>query len=161
MARISAIAILGKQTRALASKGALLWHIPEDLKRLKALTWGHPLIMGRATFTAIGKPLPDRTNIVLTSGTEQLHPDIIQCTSLEEGIEQARKLDDDEIFIFGGGQVYTQALPVTDRLYLTVVDDDSPGDVFFPDYSEFTNVIEELHNEHEGLSYSFLTLERP
>lgn len=159
-ARISIIAAVG-ENRELGKGNKLIWRIPADLKRVKELTTGHPIIMGRKTFDSIGHPLPNRTNIVL-SRTPVAIEGCTVVSSLEEALETARTIDTEEIFVFGGGQVYEMAVPHTDRLYLTRVHKTDPdSDAFFPDYTEFTKVISsEEYLEHEP-PYTLLTLERP
>lgn len=147
--------------------GKLLWHIPEDMKRFKELTMGHPVIMGRKTFESIvsyiGKPLPGRTNIVVTRNAEYTYGDVITAPTLEEALENARVLDTKEIHIGGGSEIYRQALPFVDRLYLTVIHDEKEADSFFPAYEkEFTKIIsQETHETVDGLVYEWLTLDRP
>lgn len=166
---ISAIAAIGKN-RELGKGGELVWRVSDDLKRVKQLTMGHPLIMGRKTYESIGKPLPGRTNIVVTRDDTYEAPGCVVMHSLEEALKEARAIEDMEIFIFGGAQIYTEALPYTDRLYLTVVNDtDSEADSFFPKYDEFTQpdspagftkVVERKEHAQDNLSYTWLTLER-
>ncbi len=169
-ARICAVVAIGKN-RELGKEGKLLWHIPDDLKRFKELTLGHPIIMGRKTFESIvsylGKPLPGRTNIVVTRHPgdmmEIVSPssDVIVVSSLEEGIEKAKTLDNEEIHIGGGAQIYEQALPYIDKLYLTLVDDEKEADTFFPPYEkEFTKKAFEEKREWNGLEYKWVDLER-
>lgn len=159
--RISIIAVIGADTRALGKDNKLLWHISEDLKRFKKLTTGHPVIMGRVTYESIGKPLPDRTNIIVTRNEIFRAPGCKIASSLEEAIEMAKEIDNEEIFIIGGAEIYKLGLPLTDRLYLTLVDSEKPGDVYFPEYyNEFTKVIEEEQSFQEGLSFTYVTLER-
>lgn len=166
--RISAIAALSDKTRALGKGNQLLWKIPDDLKRLRAITMGHPLIMGRKTMEHVlataGKPLTGRTSIVVTRDKSLSPQGFITVQSLDEALEKAKQSPggDEEIFIFGGGQIFTLALPITNRLYLTVVEDNPEADAFFPDYSEFTKVIQKSEKmQSEGLNYYYLTLERP
>ncbi len=149
----------------IGRNNALLWHIPDDLKRFKQLTLGHPVIMGRKTFESIvsvlGKALPGRTNIVVTRDMDWKFDGVIAMHSLEEAVERAKEIDSEEIFIGGGTQLYTQALPLVDRLYLTLIDDDKEGDSYFPDYErEFTKIISEESGEWDGLRYRWVTLER-
>ena len=163
-ARVSIVVAIGRN-RELGLDGKLLWHIPEDLKRFKALTLGHPVVMGRKTFESIvailGKPLPGRTNIVVTRDTNYTYEGVIVVHSLEEGLEKAHELDQEEIHIGGGAELYKQALPFVDRLYLTLIDDTKEADTFFPEYEqEFVNKISEESHEHEGLKYSWVTLEK-
>lgn len=164
-AKICIVVAVSKTSRAIGNKGKLLWHIPEDMKRFRRLTMGHPVIMGRKTFESIvgysGGPLSGRTNIVITRNPAYTHEEVIVVSSLEEAFEKARMLDTEEIHIGGGADIYTRALPFVDRLCLTVVDSEpAEADTFFPDYSKFTKVVERESREHEGLTYEWLTLER-
>ena len=154
---INIIAAITHPAGVLGKDNKLLWHIPEDLKRFKALTTGHPIIMGRKTFESIGRPLPNRTNMVISRSKNIAIPEIITCASLEEAIVEAKKIDD-EIFIIGGGQIYEQALPLADKLYLTLVHAEFEGDTFFPDYSMFSKKISEQKKEAQPYSYTFLEL---
>ena len=148
--RVSIIAALGKN-RELGRGNDLLWRIPDDLKRFKSLTLGHPVIMGRKTFESIGKPLTGRTNLVVSRSS----------LSFENALAQAKKLDDKEIFIIGGAQIYAAAFPHADRLYLTLIDDTKDGDVFFPEYEKlFTKKLSEEIRELNGLTYRWVDLEK-
>lgn len=162
--KVSIVVAMSKNRRAIGSGGKLLWHIPDDLKRFKEITRGHPVIMGRKTFESIisylGKPLPGRSNIVVTRNKDYHFEGTIIVHSLEEALNRARELDTEEIFIGGGSEIYKQVLPYADRLYLTLVDDEPEADSFFPDYSEFTHVIEKETRDRDGLVYEWLTLER-
>jgi dihydrofolate reductase len=163
--RISAVVAVSKQTRAIGNNNKLLWNIPEDLKRFKKITIGHPVIMGRKTFESIlailGKPLPGRKNIVITRQKDYdgRGADIVE--SLEAGLAVAKQTDTQEIFIGGGQQIYEQALPNIDRLYLTLIDSEVVGDTFFPEYIKlFTKEIEREEREYNGLHYTWITLEK-
>lgn len=166
--RISIVAALGDgrlHTRVLGKDNQLLWHIPDDLKRFKMLTLGHPVIMGRKTFESIvavlGKALPGRTNIVITRDAEWTYPDVLVAHSFEDALAKTKELDSEEIFIGGGGQIYAEALPFVDRLYLTLIDDDKEGDSFFPSYQDsFTKVLSSESREWEELKYQWIDLER-
>jgi dihydrofolate reductase len=164
--RIAIVVAMSRTTRAIGNQGKLLWHIPEDLARFKQLTMGHPVIMGRKTFESIlsyiGKPLPQRTNIVVSRDTTYSYPGVMVLNNLEEAIENARVIDLEEIHIGGGAQIYADALPFVDRLYLTLIDDEPVADTFFPQYEHlFTKVIaQEKHETKEGLVYEWITLER-
>ena len=157
--QINIIAALGRN-RELGKQNELIWRVSADLKRVKALTTGHPIIMGRKTYESIGRPLPNRTNIVISASVKEIEGCLV-CGSFEKALEAARAIDPEEIFIFGGASVYERALPHTDRLYLTLVDaEDSDADTFFPDYKEFNKVIEkETHMGHEP-PFTWVTLER-
>jgi dihydrofolate reductase len=159
MANISAIAALGKNNLIGRTDG-LVWRIPEDLKRFKALTMGHPVIMGRKTYDSIGRALPGRTNIVITKNKDFSAEGCIVANSVDEAIEKAKEAGEGEIFIIGGGEIYKQALPYTDKLYLTLVKDSQDGNVFFPDYSDFTKETFREEREYKGLKYSWVDLER-
>jgi len=159
-ARVSAIAAIGKN-RELGRGNELLWRIPEDLKRVKALTMGHPLIMGRRTYESIGKPLPGRTMIVV-SRTQAEIPGCTVAPSIEAALEYAHGIEKEEIFIFGGAQIYEAALPYTDRLYLTLIDaEDAEADTFFPDYTEFSAVIKKEQVPQGVPAHEIVVLERP
>ncbi len=159
---ISIIAALGKDTRVIGSNGKIPWHIPEDFKRFKALTMGHVIIMGRKTYESIGKPLPGRINIIISRNPDFKAPtECIIAHSLTEALEVARKIEKDEIFIIGGQSVYEEALPLADKLYLTLVETKVGGDTFFPDYTSFTKIIKKIKNNPSNeLSYTFIELEK-
>jgi dihydrofolate reductase len=160
---VNAIVAMG-ENRLIGSANGLLWYIPNDLKRFKTLTSGHPVIMGRKTFDSIlkilGKPLPNRTNIVVTRDESWRHEGAVVAHSLEEAVQKARGLDE-EIFIIGGAQIYEQALAKTERIYLTLIADAKEGDAYFPAYEHlFTKKLSEEFGEYHGLKYSWITLER-
>jgi len=171
--KISIIAAIGKN-RELGKDNRLLWHIPEDLKRFKKITTGHVVIMGRKTFESLGRPLPNRVNIIITrdknyqikkdnsSIDRSIEPKTRICISLEEAIRLAKKLkpDDNEVFIIGGGQIYKQAINIADKLYLTVVEGEFDADTFFPDYSRFNKVLYKKTGQTDKYCYEFLELEK-
>ncbi|WP_221394073.1 dihydrofolate reductase [Dyadobacter sp. NIV53] len=109
----------------------LIWRLPDDLKRFKKLTTSHPIIMGRKTFDSIGKPLPGRTSIVVTRNQDFKMDGIVIVHSFEEALKEAGKLDTNEVFVIGGGELYKMALSVADRLYITEVKTTIEGDTFF------------------------------
>ena len=160
---ISVIAAIS-ENRAIGKNNQLLFRIPEDLKRFKTITSGHPVIMGRKTFESIGQPLPGRTNIVVTHDRNFHAQGLIVVHSLQEAIKSAfakATADKKEIFIIGGASIYAQALPFADKLYLTLVNQEYPeADAFFPDYSEFNKIISEEKRTYDGLAYTWVTLER-
>tara|TARA_B100000745_G_scaffold300510_1_gene254859 strand:- start:5872 stop:6429 length:558 start_codon:yes stop_codon:yes gene_type:complete len=160
-APIVIIAGMGRNTRAIGRENGLLWHVPEDLKRFKRLTLGHPIIMGRKTFESIleilGKPLPGRTNIVITRDEDYRHDGVVVCHTLPDALKKAQEEHPEEIHIGGGAQLYEQVLPYTNRLHLTFFDDDQEGDVHFPDFTEnFTVIKEHQMQEHDGLTYQWV-----
>lgn len=158
-AKIIAIAAIG-QNRGLGKDNNLIYKIPEDMKHFRDATLGHPIISGRKNFESMGRALPGRPTIVVTRDTSYAYEGVTVVHTIEDAIAKARELDQEKIFIIGGGEIYKAALPYTDTLDLTLIDDEKPADVFFPEYPEFTKVISEEKKEHEGISYSFVTLER-
>lgn len=162
--RVSAIAAVSAGKRAMGMNNKLLWRIPGDLPRLRTLTMGHPLIMGRKTMEHIGgKPLPGRTNIVVSRNATLSVNGFVMTGSVAEALENAKSAEGgEEVFVFGGAQIYTVALPYTQRLYLTIVHDEPPADAFFPDYSEFTKIVEKSEEMLFGeIKYQYITLEKP
>ncbi len=161
MPKISLIAAIASENRALGKGNRLIYRITEDLERFKKITLGHPVIMGRKTFESIGHPLPNRTNIIITRDPNYTVLGCIIVHSLEEALKVAGKKEPEEIFIIGGGQIYQESINLADRLYLTIVEDNPEADTFFPDYSEFKKVIfDSGEKQSEGLKYRFLDLER-
>jgi dihydrofolate reductase len=157
--RINIIAAIGRN-RELGKKNELIWHIPADLKRFRALTMGHPIIMGRKTFESIGRPLPGRTNIVVSETITDI-PGCIVSNTLHHALADAEEMDRQEIFVIGGTQIYKTALLYANRLYITRIDAEDPeADVFFPEYSDFSNVIDRTPGAEGDFRYEWLTLER-
>jgi len=136
---LSLIVVIGKN-RELGKGNKLLWHIPEDMAWFREKTMGHPVIMGRKTFASIGRPLPNRVNIVITRDPLFQAEGVTIVHSLEEAIEKTKETKNDEIFIIGGANLYEQAILIADKLYVTEVDALRPdADTFFPKYkSRFT-----------------------
>lgn len=160
--RISGIAAI-TENRAMGKENGLMFHLPGDLPRFKKITFGHPVIMGRKTFESkeINKrSLPGRLNIVITRDSNYDGNGATVVTSLEQAIQIASNTDQEEIFILGGAQIFTEALPKIDRLYLTMVKGNYEGDVYFPEYLEFTKIIEDIPMKSDNFTYDFLTLER-
>ena len=150
------------QNGTIGDKNSLLWHIKEDMRFFRTTTSGHAVIMGRKTFESLGsKPLPKRTNIVITRQDVEFEG-AVTAHSLQEAIAMAE--GDEEIFIIGGAQIYAQALECADRLYLTLVEKDYEGDTSFPeiDYRYWQLVAEQRHERGEEYEYpfSFLTFDK-
>lgn len=156
---IALIAAVSKNG-VIGKNGGLPWKISSDLKRFRQLTAGHPVIMGRKTYESIGKPLPERTNIVITRDSHYPAPGCIVVSSIEKAVEEAKKIESEIIFVIGGGEIYRTALPFADVLYLTLVHAEMNGDAFFPDYSEFKKVLASEEGEEGVWRYSFLKLTR-
>ena len=159
MVKISLIAALS-ENRAIGKDNKLIFRISEDLKHFKKITSGHPVIMGRKTYESIGRPLPNRTNIVITRDKTYLAQGCKVVHSLNEALEAAKKVEDAEIFVIGGGQIFKEAIKIANKLYLTLVEGKYEGDTFFLDYSEFKKVVSEESHESEGYKYRFLEIER-
>ena len=159
--KISMIVVVGKN-REIGCNNQLLWDIPEDMKRFTRLTKNHVIIMGDKTFESIGKPLPNRTSVIITLDEKYKAPKECHVVhSIEEAKKKAEELDDKgEVFIIGGGTIYKLFLPLTDKLYITEVDDAPKADTFFPDYSEFKNRVYEETHETDDLKFTFLELTR-
>lgn len=158
---ISIIAAVG-QNRAIGKDNKLLWHISADLKKFKSLTTGHAIIMGRKTFESIGKPLPNRTNIIVSRNENYKIDGCITLNSLDNALKQAK--DESEVFIIGGGELYKQALPLAHKMYLTMVFDDFDADTFFPEFDEdewiVLNEIVVLPDESNSYHYAFKEYQR-
>lgn len=149
----------------IGKDNGLLWHLPDDLKRFKRLTLGHPVVMGRRTWESLPekvRPLPGRTNVVVTRDAAYEAPGALVAHSWEEALAAAQRAEGaEEIFVIGGGELYKAALPDTQRIYLTLVDDPTPGTVYFPVYeTDFTNTISEELHEENAYHYVWKTVER-
>ncbi len=159
------VVAMSKKNRGIGKDNRLLWHIPEDLKRFKALTYGHPIIMGRKTFDSIlailGKPLPGRTSIVLTRDETYTPEGALVAHSLEEAILLAQKERPEEIHIGGGAELYRQALPYVKKLYVTWIDDEVDADTFFPPFEdEFAITKTSPVMTHKDISFEWVDYER-
>jgi len=160
------IVIIGAvaQNRVIGNKGKIPWHISEDLKHFKRVTLNHPVIMGRVTYEEIinvlGKPLPERVNIVISRTLDKNKDDIVITNSVEEAIEEAKK-HSDRVYVIGGQKIYEQTIALADRLEITKVHQDFEGDAFFPEIhmEEWKEVAKE-DKENDGIKYSFVSYER-
>lgn len=141
----------------------LLWHLPADLKHFKQLTQGHPVVMGRRTYDSIGRPLPGRTNIVVTRQPDWHADGVTVARSVPEALAIARQLDE-HVFVIGGAEIYRQVLPAADTVYLTEVHHVFDGDVTFPELNraEWREESRERHepDERHAHAFSFVTLRR-
>jgi dihydrofolate reductase len=159
--KISAIVAMG-ENRAIGFQGNIPWHLSADFKRFKELTMGHPIVMGRKTFESIGKPLPGRTNIVITTDPSYVVEGCVAAHSLEEALAATGAAD--EVFIIGGAQIYELALPKVQTLYLTKVHGAFEGDTFFPvlNEAEWNLIGSEDHakDEKNDADFTFLIYER-
>ncbi len=155
---ISIIAAVAKNG-VIGHENGLPWYLPEDLKRFKELTTGHPVLMGRKTFDSVmrrlGKPLPNRLNILVTRDESyKVPPEVIVYTDLKQAIEDYK---DKNLFIGGGGQIFEQTIDKADTLYITHVDFESKGDSFFP---KIDRSIWDLSDEEKHESFSFAIYRR-
>ena len=139
----------------IGDRNRLLWHISEDLRRFKALTSGHPVVMGRKTWESLGRPLPNRTNVVITRQELALEG----CTVVHSLAEALALFPDEaEVFVIGGAQIYAEAMPLADRFYLTRVGHAYAGDTRFPDWNpaEWQLVASEAHPCGVDYPYPFV-----
>ncbi len=152
---ITIIAAIGKNN-ALGKDNQLLWRLSKDLKHFKSLTENHPVVMGRKTYESIGKPLPNRTNIVVSRKENWFQENILIVSKLKEAIKFAKKIDED-IFIIGGGEIYKQTMELADRLEITLVEEDFEADTFFPkiDPEIWEKTNEEFHQKDEKNDHDF------
>ncbi|MTB49651.1 dihydrofolate reductase [Lewinella sp. W8] len=159
-------AIVATDRRGTIGKdGQIPWYLPADLKFFKRTTLGHPVIMGRKTFVSIGRPLPKRTNIVLTRDAFFMATGAVVTHSLREALAHPAVTEAEEAFIIGGGELYAASMDLVDTVYLTIVDADIPdGDAFFPklDPTYWQEVWSEAHrpDEKNELAYRFSRWER-
>lgn len=155
---ISSIAAMSLN-RTIGYQGKIPWHIPGEQQRFKAITWGHAIIVGRKTHESIGKPLPGRTNIVITRQKNCEAPGCIVVHSLEDALNNCLP-NETEAFIIGGEQIFRLALPLVQRIYLTTIQKEFQGDAFFPEFSptEFIEIQSEYLNA--SLGYRFSIFER-
>jgi dihydrofolate reductase len=163
--RVTLIAALARN-RVIGTRNALPWRLPADLRRFKAVTLGHPVIMGRRTHESIlvslGRPLPGRVNIVVTRAPDYAAPGCIVAASLEAALAAAAPAK--EVFVIGGAEIYRAALPLADRLHLTEIDADYEGDARFPEFAptEWKEISRAPHppDEEFASSYAFVVYER-
>ena len=173
--RVSALVAMARN-RVIGRNNALPWHLPPDLKRFKSLTMGHPIIMGRKTYESIGRPLPGRTCIIVTHRAGYEVPGAVVVDSLAEALRAAdakaqesfsnRSIAVSEVFVIGGADVFPQALPLCDRIYLTEIQADFEGDALFPQFDrvEWDETSRERcrwDGEGDGgFDYQFVVLDR-
>ena len=152
------IVVAMNQDRVIGKDGGLPWHIPEDLKHFREVTTGHAIIMGRVTHDSIGRPLPNRHNIVISRRMNAQFAGCDTVDTLEGAIKLARRQGDTEPMIIGGASIYTLALPLCTRIYMTEVDMQVDGDTFFPeiDLSEWRETARRFGRS----GVTFKTLER-
>ncbi len=149
--------------RAIGLDNKMPWHLSADLKKFKAITMGSPIVMGRKTYESIGRPLPGRSNIIISRNLDYQQTDCLVFNDIKTAIAASSK-DAEEIFIIGGAELYKATLPLADNLYLTLINQEFTGDTFFPeiDFKAWSEVSREDISDDPSVnfSYSFLKLSR-
>jgi len=159
--RLAAIAALA-HNRVIGIENRLPWHLPEDLRHFKVLTLGHHIVMGRKTYESIGRPLPGRQTVIVTRDSAYAQPGCHIAHSIDAALVLAARAGEDEVFFVGGAALYAQVLPRADRLYLTEIQADYPGDAYFPalEAAQWREMARERHTSTTGLVYDFVTYQR-
>lgn len=151
--------VAASENNAIGKNNQLLWNLPNDLKFFKNTTWGFPIIMGRKTFESVNKPLPGRTNIVVTTNPNWSFENVLTVTNIKDGIEKAATTNSKQVFIIGGGEIYKQSMAVADNIYITRVHVTLDGDTFFPVIDEriweLTSNEDFVADEKHSYAYSF------
>jgi dihydrofolate reductase len=157
--RVSIVAAVARN-RVIGRDNAMPWHIPGELARFRQLTMGHTIIMGRRTHESIGRPLPGRRNLVVSRDPGFAAAGCEVVSSLQAAISACA--DAAEVFVIGGAQIYAMAIAVADRLHLTEIQSDFPGDTWFPDYdaAAWRELARERHLAPEGFNYDYVTYVR-
>ncbi|TDG34956.1 dihydrofolate reductase [Pedobacter changchengzhani] len=157
------IAVAVGENFEIGKNNQLLWHMPADLKYFKQTTSGHTVIMGRKTFDSVGKPLPNRRNIIITRDKNLKIDGVEVANSFDEAIE-ITKNEEQQVFIIGGSEIYRQALPSTTTLYLTTIHNSFDADTFFPEFNknEWEVISKQAHkaDEKNKFDYTFEVLKR-
>lgn len=148
---ITLIAACSKN-RVIGKDNQLVWHLPDDLKRFKKLTTGKTVLMGRKTFESIGRPLPNRTNIILTSDKNFNAEGCVVYHDLAEALKH-----DSEIMVIGGSQIYQQSLPFADKVELTLIESEFEGDVYFPELDSTWQIDRSEINQNENYKWQYIT----
>ena len=146
--------------RVIGVNNTLPWHISEDLKHFKSLTMGHTIIMGRKTYESIGRPLPNRRNIVISRNTEASYEGAEVVHSIEDAFSICK--NDNEVFVIGGSNIYEQALSLVDYIYITEIKKSFSGDAFFPEINKqmWIESSRENHITNDGLEFSFVKYQK-
>jgi len=156
--------VAAAENNSIGKDNRLLWHLPNDLKFFKNMTWGMPVIMGRKTFESVNKPLPGRFNIVITGQAGWSAPSVIAVASMEAALQAARDTNCKEVFIIGGGEIYKQTMAMAEHVYLTRVHENFEGDTFFPalDSEQWQLVSEHkfIADDKHAFAYSFQTWDK-
>jgi dihydrofolate reductase len=153
------IIVAMSKNRVIGNNNELIWKLSSDLKRFKELTTGHPVVMGRKTYESIGRPLPNRRNIIITRNSEYE----VEGCEVVSSLEEALLLSGNDCFIIGGGEIYKQSLELADKIYLTLVHKDFEGDTQFPELSKEWAIIDNKDFEADQkneYNYSFIEYDR-
>lgn len=149
--------VAATENNVIGRDNDLPWNLPDDMKFFVKITKGHHILMGRKNLESFGKLLPHRTNIVISTKKDYHFGDAVIKHSIDEGIKYARENGEEELMIIGGGEIYKQTLPITDRIYLTRIHAEMEGDTFFPelDMNEWKEISSEYHPRDERHQYDF------
>lgn len=160
---ISLIAAVSRNG-VIGNRGKIPWRLPDDMRRFREITSGHPVVMGRKTYESIGKPLPERENIIVTRQEKYEAPGCVVVHTLEKALDAARANGTEEAFVIGGAELYREAVPLADKLYLTKINEDFKGDAFFPEINqeEWKKTAEEkgIEDEKNSHSHTFFIFEK-
>lgn len=159
MTQLSTIVAIANN-RVIGINNTLPWHLPEDLKRFRALTMGHHIIMGRKTYESLGRLLPGRTTVIVTRNQAYAVEGALIANSLQDAIAQCK--GDDEAFLIGGAELYQDGLQYSEKLYITEIDLDVAGDAHFPDFDRqhWQEIAREAHVSEKGLKFNYVTYQR-
>lgn len=159
MSKLSLIAAVARHG-VIGLNNTLPWHLPEDLKRFRALTMGHHIIMGRKTYESLNRLLPGRTTVIVTRNSNYAVEGALIAHTLAEAVELCK--DDSEAFLIGGAELYKEGLELAGKLYMTEIDAEFEGDAYFPswDCAAFHELERESHLSEKGLPFSYVTYER-
>lgn len=159
MSKLSIIVAVANN-QVIGCNNTLPWHLPEDLKRFKALTMGHHILMGRKTYDSLGRLLPGRTTVIVTRNKHYRVEGAIVVHSIHEALQSAK--EDDEVFLIGGAELYQLGLDLADRIYLTEVHADFDGDAFLPsfDLNHWQEVSREQNQAENGILFSYVIYDR-
>lgn len=159
MTQLSTIVAIANN-RVIGINNTLPWHLPEDLKRFKALTMGHHIIMGRKTYESLGRLLPGRTTVIVTRNPDYKVEGALIANSLQSALALCK--GDDEAFLIGGAELYQDGLKHSEKLYITEIDLDVAGDAHFPDFDSqhWQEIAREAHVSEKGLKFNYVTYQR-
>lgn len=153
---IISLIVAADENNAIGNQNQLLCHLPADLKYFKSTTTGHHIVMGRKTYESVGRPLPNRVNVIISRNPDLIIDGCVVKASLEEAITFAKEAGETELFITGGGTIYEQALPIANKVYLTRIHNSFTADTFFPDLGEEWKLKQdELHEADERNAYAY------